>query len=108
MAKYLVSRRFIHDEPESKIRRNKSYYDEIEKVKFMKHLELIQIDQSWRLEYDHYLKQSSHRQVTHEQSDNFFLNSQTQMSLSHTMVLSNMFNVAKAKKPIQNIYKRPI
>ena len=67
----------------------------------------MQVDKSWVKEYDYYLQHFSHGNRTKGTSD-FGLTIPIQISDSHTLTLANLFNVLKAKKPIQNIYKRPI
>jgi hypothetical protein len=86
---------------------NEVSYDEIENAKIMKHLEPIQIDKSWKVQYDHYLKHFSRGHDMPETS-HLFSTPQAQIAFLHTMALSNLLNVAKAKRPVQNIYKRPI
>jgi hypothetical protein len=73
----------------------------------MKHLKPIQVDKSWVKEYDDYLQHISQGNGTKGTSE-FGLTIPTQISDSHTLTLTNLFKVVKAKKPIQNIYKRPI
>lgn len=73
----------------------------------MKHLKPMQVDNSWAKAYDYYLEHFSQWNRTKGTSD-FGLTRPTQISDAHTLTLTNLFNVVKAKKPIQNIYKRPI
>ena len=68
----------------------------------------LQIDRSWIIKYDHYLQRCSQENRKVEQRVNVELKSQTNVAESHTTLLANMFNMIKAKRPIQNIYKRPI
>lgn len=73
----------------------------------MKQLDQIQIDNSWRVEYDRYLEHCSRKCRPYETSD-ISPDIKSQISYLHTSAFSILFNVAQAKKPVQNIYKRPI
>jgi len=73
----------------------------------MEHLTSMQVDKSWLKEYDYYLQHFPQEHRTKETSD-IGLARPGQISDSHTSALTNLFNVVKAKRPIQNIYKRPI
>ena len=74
---------------------------------YMKYLKETQVDKSWMKEYENYLHRFSDGHRTKKTSD-IVVNRSTLIADSHTSTLSNLLNVVTAKKPIQNIYKRPI
>ena len=73
----------------------------------LERLKSIQIDMSWKVQYDSYLQRFCRGNRGGQPLD-LCATPDTQISLLHTTEFNNLFNVAKAKRPIQNIYKRPI
>jgi hypothetical protein len=72
----------------------------------MKRLEQMQIENSWREEYEYYLQHFSRERRTNE---TFYPRLPlSQIANSHTLTVTNLFHAVKAKQPVQNIYKRPI
>lgn len=71
-------------------------------------------DNSWILVYRKYLDQYNQQQDQQKSFANGLSNrsspvgSQRFIKESHQVLFNNAFNVMEAKRPVQNIYKRPI
>lgn len=71
-------------------------------------LKHIEIDTSWVIEYDNYLRHFSLEHKTFKEKLDLASYKQMPVSDAHTLILTNVYHVIKSKRPVQNIYKRPI
>lgn len=68
----------------------------------------MEIDRSWIIEYDNYLRHFSLAHKTFKEKLDLAWNKQMPISDTHTVILTNVYHVINSKRPVQNIYKRPI
>lgn len=78
----------------------------------MDHQKFLLSGNSWIQEYEKYLKKFNHK-VTSLRSDDEeihkdFPGNQRFVKESHTLFFNNTLNAVESKRPVQNIYKRPI
>ncbi len=80
----------------------------------MDYQKLVDNDNTWILVYKRYLDQYTQQQGQQKPFANGLINpgspvdSKRFIKESHQVLFNNAFNAMEAKRPVQNIYKRPI